>query len=55
MTRLRYEYLSTVDGTGRNWPNSPDLNIILAACTAMDELQRICLMSMHGCLPAHIR
>ena len=54
ITRLRYEYLSTVDGTARNWPRSPVLRSILAACTAIDELQRICLMSMHGCLPAHI-
>ncbi|KAL4759196.1 uncharacterized protein BDW70DRAFT_140146 [Aspergillus foveolatus] len=35
ITRLRYVYMSTVDGTARNCWSSPVLIIILAACTAM--------------------
>lgn len=36
ITRLRYEYFSS-----RKWPSSPVLSIILAACTAIDELQSL--------------
>jgi hypothetical protein len=54
ITLLRYVYLSTVDGTARNCSGSPVRRIILAACTAIDELQRMRLMSTHGSLPAHI-
>lgn len=50
-----HEYLSTVDGTFWNCSRSPVLIIIFAACTAIDELQRMRLVSMYGCLPAHIR
>lgn len=33
----------------------PSSKIILAACTAIVELQRMRLISTHGCLPTHIR
>lgn len=38
ITRLRYVYASTVDGTGRNYSSSPVLIIIFAARTAINEL-----------------
>jgi hypothetical protein len=46
--------VSTVDGTAWNWPRSPVLIIIFAACTAIVGLQRIRLTSSHRGLPAHI-
>mgnify|MGYP007007018782 CR=1 FL=1 len=45
--RLRYVYVSTVDGTARNCPSSSVPGITLAVCTAIGGLQRTCLMSMH--------
>jgi hypothetical protein len=54
ITRRRYLYLSTVDGTARNCSRSPARRIIFAACTAIVELQSMRLMSTHGRLPAHI-
>ncbi|KAH7129641.1 hypothetical protein B0J13DRAFT_140877 [Dactylonectria estremocensis] len=44
----------TVGGTARNCPSRPVLSSIFAACTVIDDLQRMLLMSTHGCLPAHI-
>jgi hypothetical protein len=41
-------------GIAWNRRRSPVRIIILAACTAIDEQQRILLISMHGALPAYI-
>ena len=44
VTRLRYVYLSTLDGTARSCSRSPARRIVLAACSTIDRLQMMRLM-----------